>query len=312
MSADTSMTVSDDPTPGCSQSTAQILELADTEHFRQGVLAWDSLQGPGGNKAIIQVIADGVAFVTDPQYGQKLNRFIALGLSKSVTAAELDELEELFRRTSAPMNIHAATIVDSHLEEMLMQRGYAINGSLSEYFVDLKGDGPPIPESERGASTENADITIETVRSTEADVFHDASVEGFRSSGRSPALLSLLARMALQRADTTLFFAHFRGQLAGSAGVSVLEVPPTSIPPGAKAGVQSQKVAELYIDSTLPAFRGKGIHAALIKKRIQYARDQGCSMAMLSARSGSGSARNALKAGMKLAYGKRIYARAIL
>jgi GNAT superfamily N-acetyltransferase len=53
---------------------------------------------------------------------------------------------------------------------------------------------------------------------------------------------------------------------------------------------------------TLPAFRSRGIHTALVHARLAAAREAGCDLAMVHTRPGAVSQRNILRAGFQLAY----------
>jgi GNAT superfamily N-acetyltransferase len=83
--------------------------------------------------------------------------------------------------------------------------------------------------------------------------------------------------------------ARVDGKIAGSAGLSLIETP-------------FGGVAHLYIDSTLPEYRGRGVQAALIRARLAAAHRAGYDLASLSARPTNASSRNAEKSGFTLAY----------
>lgn len=122
------------------------------------------------------------------------------------------------------------------------------------------------------------------------------SISGFEAQAttRPPSLLQALATIAVERADTMLFAAKLDGCLAGTAGMSLLESP---------AG----KVAHLYIGSTHPRWRGRGIQLALIRSRLAAARKAGCTIASITARPQNVSARNTERAGFGLAYTKATF-----
>ena len=68
-------------------------------------------------------------------------------------------------------------------------------------------------------------------------------------------------------------------------------------------------VGELYIASTLPAFRRRGVQAALLRARLAAARDAGCALVFVGARLANTSARNVERAGFRLAFTKATFAR---
>ena len=73
--------------------------------------------------------------------------------------------------------------------------------------------------------------------------------------------------------------------MAGSGGMALIETK--------KGGV-----AHLYIDSTLPEYRGRGVQAALLRARLGDARKAGFDLASVGARPGNGSCRNIERAGI--------------
>jgi GNAT superfamily N-acetyltransferase len=54
--------------------------------------------------------------------------------------------------------------------------------------------------------------------------------------------------------------------------------------------------------ATVPEFRRRGLQAALLEKRMEYALEQGCDLAMMVAEAGSNSQRNAERKGFRVAY----------
>jgi len=160
----------------------------------------------------------------------------------------------------------------------------AINSASTLIITSKRGAGDP--------------FVRKTMMNAEA-LFIEASVEGFslQAQPRPRALLAALARIAHAREDTSMFVARIDGRVAGSAGLSVMETP-------------RGRVGELYIASTLPAFRGRGVQTALLQARLAAARDAGCALVFVGARPANTSARNVERAGFGLAFTKATFARA--
>lgn len=70
-----------------------------------------------------------------------------------------------------------------------------------------------------------------------------------------------------------------------------------------------EKGANLAAAATLPEFRQKGVHSALIQHRITQAQEIGCEWLVGQASYGSVSQRNMEQAGLKIAYTKAIWVR---
>ncbi|SET01058.1 Predicted acetyltransferase, GNAT superfamily [Oceanobacillus limi] len=66
----------------------------------------------------------------------------------------------------------------------------------------------------------------------------------------------------------------------------------------------------LAASATVPEFRNKGVHRALINRRVEDAKDMGCSFMVGQAAYGSVSQSNMEKAGMNITYTKSIWVRA--
>lgn len=264
------------------------LEAADMLHLIRQIDALKTLD-PTASCAISPV-AGGTVLTSSPEYGHKLNRAVGLGIWGSLTAHEIDEVERLFTPTGLHAKIDICPYAGTEAFDHLRQWGYSEAGAIVELALDLSSDlsSLPIPHSKPEMQLP---ITIRRVKPNEDSAFISTCVEGFLPNGRSRTLLSTLARIALAREDTTLYFALIDGAIAGAAGLSFLETA-------------HGKVAQLYIDSTLPTYQGRGVHAALIRERVHEAKLAGCALAMMSAREGSGSARNAVRAGFELVYSK--------
>ena len=61
--------------------------------------------------------------------------------------------------------------------------------------------------------------------------------------------------------------------------------------------------------STVPEARNQGAQLALLEHRLRYAADAGCDLAMMCARPGSASQRNAERHGFRIAYTRVKWAR---
>jgi GNAT superfamily N-acetyltransferase len=73
-------------------------------------------------------------------------------------------------------------------------------------------------------------------------------------------------------------------------------------PAAAGALFLHEGVALLAGASTIPQFRRRGAQLALLEARLDHAKQAGCDVAMMGAAPGSGSQRNAERAGFRIAY----------
>ncbi|ETN39942.1 uncharacterized protein HMPREF1541_06169 [Cyphellophora europaea CBS 101466] len=314
------------------------LERADALHLAAQIHALNTLAphttsstpqpSPTATTPTATPLAGGYILTSAPQYTHKLNRASGLAMLSPLTPSILDSVESLFAPTGLPPKIDLCPLAP-HAEAaltLLRQRGYVDRGGIEMFYIDLPAKkGPlreeaegrevlkpspsPPPPQRRSTAPGVGEVEVRCVRPDEVSRFVQASVAGFRSNGRAPELLETLARIAVARRDTMLYFALVDGKVAGSAGMLILHGSQ-----GGDDGVAGEggfgssdggAIAQLYIDSTLPAYRGYGIHGALIRERLKEAWEAGCVGVMLSAREGSASGRNAKREGFRAVYVKR-------
>ncbi|MCI0341202.1 MAG: GNAT family N-acetyltransferase [Planctomycetales bacterium] len=122
------------------------------------------------------------------------------------------------------------------------------------------------------------------------DAFAALSAAGFETAEEEARERS--ADLAARPADPTrrIYVAELDGVPAGTAGLSI------------QGGVASLTTA-----STLPALRRRGVHAALLARRISDAARLGCDVVSARAEPGSASYRNIERAGLRLAYAKAVW-----
>lgn len=234
----------------------------------------------------LRTFTEGKAFtlLSSPTYGYKLNRTEGFGINGPVTSEDLLAIEKVWESSELQPEIHLCEYAHASAHDLLS--GYVKTGELCSFHLALEAletdPSSPIPDG----------ITVSLM--TDVEDFIPASVRGFRSNGRSEELLYLLAQSAAGRTETDLFAASINGDLVGTAGMAILEV-------------DGEKFANLYIDSTQPGFRARGVHRALLLARVAAAKACGCQHVIAAARADSGSARNIEKAGLRLAFTTGVY-----
>jgi GNAT superfamily N-acetyltransferase len=258
---------------------AQRLEEADSLHITRQVEACAQIFPDHRSFAV--PIGHGVAAITLPSFGPKLNRITGWGRAERVSEKDLLVVEDLFAKNGVDTEINLCPLADPSAFQVLASRGYSVIGFINVYVRVLTDEDLKEVKVE-GASTSR--VPAERVQE-----FPSWSVAGYRDTRKPELLLEALARSAALRADTSLYIATIDGKVAGSAGMALIET--------AKGGV-----AHFYIDSTLPEYRGRGIQAALLRARLADARKAGFHLASIAARPGDGSCRNIERAGFSLAY----------
>ena len=246
----------------------------------------DTWRALGAADAHVVDIAGGVAAFTETLFGRKLNHVTGLGMRGAVDEDALESLEAAYGARGLAVEIDLCPHAAPGLLALLARRGYAVNAFSNTYARPLDD----VVASDDG-------IEVLAGRDAQAS-FVEASIAGFsvQAQDRPRELLAALARIAHARDDTSLFVARVDGRVAGSAGLSVAATP---------LGL----VGELYIASTLPAWRGRGVQAALLQARLAAARDARCALVFVGARPANTSARNTERAGFGLAFTKATFAR---
>ncbi len=237
-----------------------------------------------------QQIGSAVAAITNARFGRKLNHVVGMGLDATPSEAELHSIEEAYANIGSPVEIDFCPFADVSTLSLLGERGYAVNAFGNTYICrDLA-----IP----GQSSDTPTIRVRAMDEREAQEFREWSISGFaaQSKPRPRELLDLLAISAVHREDTVLQIAEIDGQIAGTAAVSIIDLGPV-------------RGAYLHLASTLVQFRGRGVQAALLRARLRHAAAAGASIASVTARPATSSARNAERAGFKLAYTKPTFSR---
>lgn len=267
---------------------AHTLEAAEAKHLSRQVAAYRQLSGREECRTI--AICGGVATLTNPAFGRKLNHVTGLGMGAPVNSSELARLETAYAAQGLETQCDICPHADSSTLTILAERGYIVNAFSNTYVRHL------LPTDSYSVAYRGNGIEIITDRALVETTFASDSVAGFsvQAVSRPVILLETLAQIALQRSDTLLFAATVDGKVAGTAGMSLIETP-------------SGLLAHLYIASTLPAYRGRGIQLALLHARLAAARDAGCMLASVTARPANTSARNTERAGFSLAYTKSTF-----
>lgn len=270
-----------------STETALRIEEADILHLSRQVIACTSLFP--SSPIISHTVGGGIAAATLPIFGRKLNKIVGFGLHRPVSRHDLLPVEALYSSLGLQTEVVLCPYADPTALTALAEGGYVVDGFVNAYARALT-------DEDLVEGDEYGEIEVCRVMEDNFDEFVKSSVAGFASGGRPRELLETLARIATMRADTRLYFALIDGKIAGSAGLALMET-------------SKGRVAELYIDSTMPEYRGRGVQVALSKARLAEARKEGYDFATVQARQSNGSARNAERAGFGLAYCKPTFSK---
>lgn len=250
--------------PSSGLPLARRLEAAEAAN---GVCCAEAQEG-----SAVKQVAGGCAIFVGAN--SMLTHAIGLGLDGPVTAAEVDRMESFFRSRGAAANVDLCPYAHPTLTGQLSRRGYR-----AVEFNNI------LVRSLRGAGAGPGDARIRAAGPGEAGLWAQTVGAGF------------FERDQLAAEEIEVGLTLFRAR-----GVRCFFGCPERMPAAAAAMSSHDGVALLFADSTIQTWRGKGLHAALIRARLDEAIRAGCDLAAAGVLPGSVSERNYHRLGFQVAY----------
>lgn len=218
--------------------------------------------GGGVAGAFVERIAGGVACYAGP--GSPMSKMIGVGFAGLPSAEQLAAVEARF---TGPLQAEVSTLADPALGAALSQRGYVLQG-----FENVLG---------RAISAADREVRdgVEITAMTDAEAWLDAAVTGFlHPDGQGVPASELPPREIFERvlrpfASVDGFRRYCAWLDGGLAGVATLRI--------------DDGVAQLCGAATLPAFRRRGVQAALLRRRLADGAREGCDLAVMTTQPGS-------------------------
>jgi GNAT superfamily N-acetyltransferase len=206
-----------------------------------------------------------------------LSQVYGWGLSGPVLATDLDGIEAFYGDREVRPRVQACPFADPSLLELLGERGYVLRDSMNVYArrvdVDLAGgEPPPVPG-----------LRIRIATPEEARRWFER--EGAGGDWTEPDGVAFMTIRCTLKPETWLFVGWLDGEPVGGGALETHD-----------------GVAALMAAGTLPDYRKRGIHTALLHARLEAAAQAGCDLAMVHTRPGAASQRNVLRAGFQLVY----------
>lgn len=211
-----------------------------------------------------------------------VSRAVGLGMSGPVEPADVDALERFYRDRDADASILVSPFAHPSLLDQLGERGFRL-AQLDSVLVRRlapRDTLPAVPD----------EIAVRVAPLEDAAAWVRASLAGFTPEGEAPALDRAPVFEAGFHAEGYGFlWASVGGVAAGGAGLRV-----------------EGMTGYFFADSTLTAFRGRGVQGALIAARLADARAAGCDLAFALTAAGSASQRNYERAGFTPVYSQAL------
>ena len=208
-----------------------------------------------------------------------ITQTFGLGVFDEITNGHLDQLEAFFKKHNAPVFHEVSPLGGMTLMPLLNERGYQPIELTSVMFQSLDDENTlTLPVSQN--------IKTRIIEKVEEKIWARTSADGWASE-------------AQELGDFMFNFGQISANCDGGFPfLAELDNKPIS------AGMLFifNDVALLGGASTIPEGRRNGGQTALLDARLQFAKSQGCKIAMMCALPGSQSQRNAEKNDFRIAY----------
>jgi hypothetical protein len=229
-------------------------------------------------------VAGGVAAFAEA--GSPFNKVAGLGLGGVPGPAVLAEVERAYAAAGAPVQVELAHLADPAIGAVLTGRGYQPTGFDNVLGLVLEGEPERVtpPGVEVGPSAEEE---FESWLDIVLHGFAHPDTPGVAGQGEFPREVIAGAARDFAAADGIRYIALHDGVLAGAARLRMAE-----------------GVALLAGATTAPAYRRRGVQAALVSARLADAAAAGCDLAVVTTLPGSKSQQNVQRQGFGLFYAR--------
>lgn len=201
-----------------------------------------------------------------------------LGLFQMPTPADMDSLEAFFKDRQAPVFHEICPLADKALLPMLHERDYRPVELSNVMFLPLGGRAS-------APMFGNDALQVRVVGRDEQDLWARTAAEGWREFTEIADLMPGIMQVTAAREGGVSFLVELHGQPIAAGALAIHD-----------------RVALLAGASTIPKWRRRGAQRVLLERRLQYAAQAGCDLAMVCAEPGSASQRNAEHQGFHIAY----------
>ena len=240
-------------------------------------------------RPFVKPLGQGIAVYSGPD--SPANKVIGVGFDEELEVTMLEEIERNYFERGSFVQAEVATLASPAVQALFTARGYLLQG-FENVLGRISVDSDLLP-------AETAGMTIDTVLHGDLDAWINIVINGFEHPDATGAGsgIALPPRQAIEAAFTLFsVMPGFRAYLARVGGVAA----------GGGAIRIGEGIAQLCGASTLPAFRHRGIQAALLRRRLGDARRAGCDLAIMTAQPGSKSHFNAQRQGFVLLYSRAV------
>jgi GNAT superfamily N-acetyltransferase len=212
---------------------------------------------------------------------------LGVGVSAPVAEEDLDRMEDFFFGRGAVAEIDLCPFADPSLPGRLFHRGYRPDHFEQALIRELAIEDA----SERIGRFEGVRVVLATPELE--DAYCALLSRAFDLPEEYGGALEHAGRVAFASEDVRIYAGLADDRLVAAGAMRI-----------------SGDVVSLFGAATLPAFRGRGLQAALLAARLRDASQEGCSLASVNSLVGSTSERNLERAGFHPAYTRTVLRKA--
>jgi GNAT superfamily N-acetyltransferase len=208
-----------------------------------------------------------------------LTQTFGLGVFDEIGNAELDALEAFFKKHAAPVFHEVSPLADASLIPLLNERGYQPLELSSVLYQPLDA------RNELNLPV-NPLIRTRIVGTGEEEIWARTAADGWATEAEELTdFIFNIGRVNALVKGGFPFLAELDGKPISAGMLFIYD-----------------DAAILAGASTIPEGRRQGAQNALLDARLTFAKERGCTLAMMATAPGSGSQRNAEKNGFRVAY----------
>ncbi|QTM99747.1 GNAT family N-acetyltransferase [Sediminibacillus dalangtanensis] len=195
----------------------------------------------------------------------------------------LDQIIEFYEQRGIPVRWE---LTPAHVSQQLLTtlsgKGYYQSGFHTSLYAPVS--------SLLTDKKEEGEVFVRRMNSDEFDIFASIYADSFQMPESLKPAIKVNNQVLEKDSNWMFYLATVDGE---PVGIAVLYI--------------EEAIAVLAAAATLPEFRRKGVHKAMIKKRAIAAKSRNCRLLVGQAGFGSASMRNMERAGMKIAFTKAIW-----
>ncbi|WP_339148866.1 MULTISPECIES: GNAT family N-acetyltransferase [unclassified Sutcliffiella] len=204
---------------------------------------------------------------------------------KGISEENIDDLEEIVEFYSSRGISARFEVTPGNASTNLFRKLSAMGFFQSGFHTALYRNLDELPRFGGGNTIQIEEISLE-----DFDIFGELYTKGFGMPNAFKDFVTANNRVLAESKNWTFYLALVDRE---PAGIAVL--------------FRKNGVATLAASATIPDFRNKGVHTALLQKRIQTAIDEGCQYIIGQAAFCSVSQKNMERAGLKVAYTNAVW-----